>query len=277
MSRNNDPKISVIMPAYNAERYISEAIESILCQTFPDFELIILDDNSSDRTWELVSEYAQKDARIIAVHNEKNLDIAGNRNKGIGMSKGKYIVWQDADDVSLPTRLEKLYGYMESHPEVGICGSYLQSFKEGKDLDIRKYETEDASLRKNIFRFSPVAQPTAIIRKEIFTRIGVYNVSSSPAEDIEMSFRIGELYEFGNVPEVLLRYREHESSATFTRSKKQISETCLVRSSYMKNAHYTCTLTDRLVNGITWIFQYLPQQINVPIFKIYRFILGLVN
>lgn len=277
MSRNNDPKISVIMPAYNAERYISEAIESILCQTFPDFELIILDDNSSDRTWELVSEFAQKDARIIAVHNEKNLDIAGNRNKGIGMSKGKYIVWQDADDVSLPTRLEKLYGYMESHPEVGICGSYFQSFKEGKDLDIRKYETEDASLRKNIFRFSPVAQPTAIIKKEIFTKIGLYNVSSSPAEDIEMSFRIGELYKFGNIPEVLLRYREHTGSATFTRSKKQISETCRVRSSYMKNAHYTCTLTDRLVNGITWIFQYLPQQINVPIFKIYRFILGLVN
>lgn len=112
------PKVSVLMPNYNCEKYLPEGIESILNQSFRDFEFIIVDDGSSDRSWEIIQEYAAQDERIIAVKNEENLGISGNRNKLLSLAKGKYIVWQDSDDISLPYRIEKQHEYMQYHPEV---------------------------------------------------------------------------------------------------------------------------------------------------------------
>ena len=99
-------KVSVIMPAYNSEKYISDSINSILSQTYTNFELLILNDCSQDRTLELITELAKKDSRIKVINNPVNLNIAANRNKGIEISKGEYIVWQDSDDISLPNRIE---------------------------------------------------------------------------------------------------------------------------------------------------------------------------
>jgi len=267
---NKYPLVSVIMPAYNAEKYIGEAIESILNQTFKDFEFIILDDCSTDKTWEIIQDYAKKDERIIAVRNEKNLNIALNRNKGVEMSKGKYIVWADADDISKPERIEKLVNYMESHPEVGICGSNFQSFSGNKLMDTREFFEEDNLLRKNIFKFSPVAQPTAIVRRECFNKVGKYNPSYPPAEDIDFSFRVGEFFKFGNIPEVLLMYREHPNSATYTRTRKQIASTLEVRSKYLKSDFYNPNLLDYIAYGTTWIFQFLPSKFVISSFKLIR-------
>ncbi|MEO0132854.1 MAG: glycosyltransferase family 2 protein [candidate division WOR-3 bacterium] len=261
------PLVSVIMPAYNAEKYISEAIESILNQTFKDFEFIIVDDASTDKTWEIIQEYARKDDRIIAVRNEKNLYIAENRNKGLSYARGKYIVWQDADDISIPTRIEKQVAFMEAHPEVGICGAYIQSFNENGDLDIRKYATDDAILRKHIFKFSPVAQPVAIVRKESIDKVGYFNPAYPPAEDIDMSFRIGEYYKFANIPEVLLKYREHSSSATFTKLRKQIKATLAIRRRYAKKPSYVFNISDCLAYIFTVLTLLAPPFITIGVFK----------
>ncbi len=268
-----DPLVSVIMPAYNAEKFIGEAIESILNQTFKDFEFIILDDCSKDKTWEIIQEYAKKDERIIPVKNEKNLNIALNRNKGVEMSKGKYVVWQDADDISKPERIEKLFNYMESHPEVGICGSNFQSFSGEKLFETREFFEDDKRLRKNIFKFSPVAQPTAIIRKECFSTVGLFNPDYPPAEDIELSFRIGEKYKFANVSEILLRYRVHPSSATFTNMKTQIKATLKVRKRYFRDSNYNADLSDYFAYGITWVFQFFPVKFTLVAFVAIRYVL----
>lgn len=268
-----DPLVSVVMPAYNAEKFIGESIESILNQTFKDFEFIILDDCSKDGTWEIIQEYAKKDERIVPVKNEKNLNIALNRNKGVEMSKGKYIVWQDADDISKPERIEKLVNYMESHPEVGICGSFIQSFDEGGDLDIREYGTKDEQLRKCIFMFSPVAQPAAIIRKAAFDIVGKYNEDFPPAEDIDMSFRIGEHFQFANIPEVLLNYREHPESATHTRIKKSLKSTLAIRKIYIKSPKYKFNISARLAFVFTYLAIFLPYSVTIFLFKIIRSII----
>src|SRR5688572_19220137 len=155
--------VSVVIPAYNAERYLPEAVESILRQTFQDFEVIAIDDCSTDGTWGVIQSFAAKDPRVRAYRNDRNLGIAGNRNKGVGLARGKYLLWQDADDVSVPGRLEKQFRFMESHPDVGIVGGYIELFRGGAALGVRKYPADDASLRRCIFRYSPVAQPAAMV------------------------------------------------------------------------------------------------------------------
>lgn len=275
---NKDLLVSVIMPAYNAEKFIGESIESILNQTFKDFEFIILDDCSADKTWEIIQEYAKKDERIVAVKNEKNLNIALNRNKGVEMSKGEYVVWQDADDISKPERIEKLVNYMESHPEVGICGSNFEGFYGDVTLGVREFISEDDVLRSNIFKFSPVSQGTAIIRKECFNTVGVYNPDYPVAEDLEFSFRVGEKYKFSNIPEVLLMYREHPNSTTHKKIKKLVQASFNVRVRYLNNSSYQARPIDYLALGLTWLFQFFPAKIVISIFKTMRkFILTLIK
>lgn len=265
---SGNPQVSVIMPAYNVEKYIVEAIESILEQSFKDFEFIIIDDCSTDSTWEIIQRYAKQDDRISAVKNEQNLGIAGNRNKGLSLAHGKYIVWQDSDDISLPQRIEKQYLFMESHSEVGIIGGFLQFFSDdGHSSGIRKYCENDMDLRKKIFRYSPVAQPASMIRKQCLDEIGEYNLKYPPAEDIDMSFRIGMKYKFANLQEIVLKYREHPNSATFTRLKKIELSTMEIRKKYSNGAGYRMTLLDIVYN----ILQFISIFIIPPRVKIWLF------
>ena len=120
------PKLSVIMPAYNAEKYIGEAIESILNQTFTDFEFIIIDDGSSDHTADIIKGF--HDERIRFIQNEKNSGVANTLNKGLELSQGEYIARMDADDISLPARFEKQVAFMEANPDVAVVGCGIELF-----------------------------------------------------------------------------------------------------------------------------------------------------
>jgi len=266
---NTSPLVSVIMPAYNSEKYISEAIDSILDQSFKDFEFIIIDDGSSDRTWEIIQEYKKKDRRVVVARNEKNLNNYACRNQGIKIAKGRYIVWQDSDDISILDRLEKLVNFMERNFEVGICGSYMQIFNDNRNLNIRKYSTNDKELRKEIFRYSPIAQPSAIIRKECYTEIGYYNEKYDATQDLDMTFRIGSKYKLANIPEVLIRYRVHSGSLTYKKVKKQINNALKIRKYYSKSFGYKIDFSGRLACTIAWISQFLP--VNV-IYKFFEFL-----
>lgn len=264
-------KVSVITPAYNAEKYIGAAIDSILTQTFSEFEFIIIDDCSTDKTWDIICQYAAKDSRIIAVKNEKNLGIAGNRNKGVSLAQGKYIVWQDADDISLSIRVEKQYQFLETHPEVGIVGGFLHFFDEEKENGFRKYKADDLSLRKRIFRYSPVAQPASMIRKQCLEEVGEYNLAYPPAEDIDMSFRIGEKYQFANLQEVMIHYREHPNSATFTRLKKIEFSTLEIRRKYNEKGTYKMTSFDKIYNFLQFISVFfIPPKMKIRLFELFR-------
>lgn len=263
--------ISVVIPAYNASEFLPDAIESILTQTFQDFEIIIIDDCSTDSTWEVIQGFAQKNSRIRAYHNSKNLGIAGNRNKGVSLAVGKYLVWQDADDISMPTRLEKQYRFMESHPEVGIVGGYIELFRGPVILGVRKYPLEDAILRRCIFRYSPIAQPAAMIRLEALCKVGEYNLRYPPAEDIDMTFRIGKYFKLANIPETVLRYRESHSSATFTRLRKMELSTVEIRWKNSRTNGYKMTFIDKLYNYAHYISVWvIPSKLKIRMFNFWR-------
>ena len=124
------PRVSVLMPVYNGERFLKVSIDSILSQTFRDFEFIIADDGSTDGSQKIIEDYKQKDTRIIALRNKHNIGTSRTLNKGLSIAKGKYIVRMDADDWSYPDRIERQCDYMQKHPKVGVSGGAIEVCNE---------------------------------------------------------------------------------------------------------------------------------------------------
>ena len=202
---------------------------------------------------------------------KKNLGIAGNRNMLISAARGKYIAWQDADDISFPDRLEQQFSFLEGRPEVGVVGGYLQFFSDSGVSGMRQYAVDDAQLRARIFRYSPVAQPAAMIRRKCFAEFGEYDLRYPPAEDIEMSFRIGQKYRFANLPKPVIKYREHPNSATFTKLKKIELNTIEIRKKFFRNVAYKPTVIDFFYNVAQLLSIFLvPPNLKIKLFNFFR-------
>lgn len=265
------PLVSVITPVYNGEDFLRDSIESILNQTLKDFEYIIIDDCSNDNTWQIIKKYSKEDERIKIYKNEKNLGIAGNRNRGLSLSNGKYIAWQDADDISFPDRLEKQCSILEKNHQIGIVGGYLLFFDQSGDISIRKYPRSDEQARKVIFRYSPVAQPSAMVRKICFDQVGLYDLKLPPAEDLDMSFRIGAKFKMVNIPQVLVRYRLSGKSATYTQLKKIEKSTLGIRWKNYRLGIYSMSVFDKIYNLLQLITLYLlPVRTRISLFNLIR-------
>lgn len=267
--QDNKVKLSVVMPAYNAELYIEESITSILNQDFQSFELIILDDKSLDGTLEIILKYAEIDNRIRVYRNEINLGIAGNRNKGVLLAKGKYIVWQDADDISYPQRLSLQYEYMEKNNLVGISGGSIEIFNERENLGIRRYPIQDSKIRQKLFRYSPIAQPASIVRRNVLLDIGLYNESFPPAEDLDMTFRIGRKYLLGNIEQVVLKYRDNNQSATYKSINRMERVSLAIRWNYRN--FYKAGVVDYIFFIAHYLsLMFLPVGLKIRLFNMIR-------
>lgn len=265
-------KISVVMPVYNAEAFLEEAIESILAQTFTDFEFVIVDDASTDHSLEIIQKYLELDQRIILLNNEKNLGIAGTRTKGTKYATGKFVAVADADDISFPTRFEKQHAYLESHSECGVVGAFIQLFNSetGKILGFRKYYEDDKRLRKRIFLYSPIAQPVSMIRRDVFENLGYYDPKYPPAEDLDLWFRIGTKYKFANLQEILLKYRVTKNSATISRIQTMETMSLEIRRKYSQGYNYSMTLKDKIFNQSLRMTGFVPYKTKMWIFSLIR-------
>lgn len=212
------PKISVIMPAYNAEKYIREAMDSVLNQSFSDFELIILNDCSKDETEKVILSY--EDKRIVYVKNEENLGVARTLNKGVQMAKGEYIARMDADDISLPQRFEKQAAFLESHPKVAVVGVGVTVFDEDGDVQTRLFSQEPAMMRVDMLFACGLAHPGVMLRASAIRSLGGYDPAYNGLEDYELWDRVMEGWDICALPEVGLRYRFHSGQVTQNRSEK---------------------------------------------------------
>lgn len=267
----SQPRVSVLMPAYNAEKYIAQAVESILDQTFKNFELIIADDASTDGTWQIIKQYVKVDKRIHIYQNKTQLGIAATRNRLIKWSKASYIAWQDADDVSLSYRLQEQYSFIEKHPEVGMVGGNLYFFNENGNQSVREYAQDDKTLRSYIFHYSPVAQPVAMIRRECFEVCGYLNPKYIVASDLDMSFRLGMRYRFANIPKTLLYYRVHSESITSRKIRENELTTMHIRDLYKKTKQYKMKNLDKLFNLLQKFVVYVvPSHIKRSLFSFFR-------
>jgi glycosyltransferase involved in cell wall biosynthesis len=217
------PKVSVVLPVYNAERYLAEAIESILAQTFTDFELLIGDDCSSDRSLDIMNQYAAQDQRIHALANPTNLGVSATRNRLQSKAQGEFIAVMDADDIALPDRLSQQVTFLDEHPEV-VCvgGNHALIDAEGRLLTYLALPPDNEAIQHSALAgHGSICHPCAMIRRDILQQIGGYDESLRSALDLDLWLRLGEVGHLANLQTVVLYYRLHAHSISETRSTEQ--------------------------------------------------------
>lgn len=228
------PIISVIVPVFNAAQYLSEAIESVLIQTFSDFELILIDDGSKDRSWEIICEFASRDSRIRTFQNEFNRGIYFTRNLGLEMSTGKYIAVMDSDDISLPDRFVKQITYLESHPEIDVLGGQIVKFGDVAQSTMKSnYPLTPGGIQWGMLSGCQLAHSTVMMRNHLFSSEGFRYRDFKVAQDYELWTRLAPGHKIANLPDVLVKYRIHQSSISQTKESLQKDETIGIIKSYI--------------------------------------------
>jgi glycosyltransferase involved in cell wall biosynthesis len=206
------PLISVILSVYNGEKYLAEAIDSILNQTYKNFEFIIINDGSTDRSLEIVKSYS--DERMVLISRE-NRGLVESLNEGIEKAKGRYIARMDADDISLETRFEEQMTFMEADKGIGVCGTAIIGFGEGMKEHVSTYEIHNSRLQTELLFSSVFAHPTVMIRREILLKHELkYEKESLHAEDFALWVRLAQYTKLANLKKPLLKYRILQDSIT---------------------------------------------------------------
>ena len=223
---NKSPKITVVMPFYNREKFIEETIKSVLAQTFTDFEFIAIDDGSTDTSVKIVQEYAKRDTRIILIHNDINRGISYSRNRGNAMARADLIAVVDSDDIYMPERFAKQYAYMQKHPEITIVGTYAYVIDESgvRTGDEIAYLSDQEKISKTFFHLGPFLHSSVIYRKDDVQSIGGYREQYNMVEDMDLYYRLLFSGKIGtNVPEFLFEYRRHsQATGIYVQKKRDI-------------------------------------------------------
>jgi len=218
------------MSVYNGEKYLHEAIDSILNQTFKDFEFLIINDASTDRTAEILQSY--QDPRIKIVNNEKNMGLTKSLNKGLKLAKGEYIARMDADDISMPNRLDTQYAYMKSNPDLAICASsYEQIDKNRNTIRIIKRYLGCEQLYYFLTFANWLAHSTVFLRKTMILKLNGYNDQLMQAQDYDLWYRVSRIGKVIQIGEILLRLRTHQNnmSSKYKNSQKYIANLVALR------------------------------------------------
>lgn len=227
------PDISVIMSVYNGEEYLREAVESVINQTYKNWELIIINDCSTDFTPEILSDLASKDDRIKVYTNEVNLKLPSSLNKAISLCSGKYIARMDADDICLPERLEKQYKFMEENSDVSLSSCRFMTVKKGVYASGGAGGRCDSNALKAMLLVSnPILHPGVFARQEVMKELG-YDTTLTCTEDLELWTRMAaNNYKLRILPECLMIYRLHDKQITSTTLERQHTEVLKIQNKY---------------------------------------------
>ncbi|OGE64932.1 hypothetical protein A3I48_03150 [Candidatus Daviesbacteria bacterium RIFCSPLOWO2_02_FULL_36_7] len=271
MDQLNTPFVSVIMPVYNSDQYVSSSITSILNQSYSNFEFIIIDDASKDETFNKLLEFKKKDKRIILVKNKKNEGVTKSLNRALKIARGKYIIRMDADDWSYPNRFKLQVELMEKNPDVVVSGSNVEICDSKlKIKNLRKYHLENTAIRKHIFRYSPFAHPSTIWIAKVIKQC-LYNEVIMVSQDYELYFRIGKIGKFMNLDKPLLKLRMHDDSVSVSRSDLQWKTTVLLRFNAVLMHGYEMSKFDKLYNFLQEIgIGLLPTKMRFILFNLLR-------
>ena len=214
------PLVTVLMPVYNAEKFLSEAIESILHQTFSDFEFLIINDGSTDNSLDIIKSY--DDSRIRVVENDKNIKLIATLNKGFDLAKGAYICRMDADDISILSRLEKQTAVMLQNTDIIACGSWIENFDDTYNKSITKYEEQHDDIRIRTLYQNHICHASTLLNKSLIDKYNIrFDSNFIHSEDYYFFVRLSELGMLYNIQEPLLRVRKHSNNVSVLNTKAQ--------------------------------------------------------
>lgn len=217
-------KMSVLMPVYNARKYIKAAVDSILNQTFTDFEFIIINDGSTDGTSGILEAYAEQDSRIRLISRE-NKGLVASLNEGLELIKTPLIARMDADDIALPTRLEEQFNFLTLNPDTVCVGSFFEVINEqGDGLTVLESPVTNDDIQDDLIKGHTVlCHPTVMMRTAAVLEVGSYKDEYYLVEDLDLWLRLGEVGLLANIPKTLMKYRVLESSVSSIAGAKQVA------------------------------------------------------
>ena len=239
-------QLTVLMPVYNASRYLSEAIESVINQSFKEFELFILNDKSTDNSLEIINKYAQLDSRIRVHDFEENKGAAGVRNWALKHINTKYTALMDADDIALESKYQKQFNLLESQSNIDICGTWFKIFGDKIESKIIKhYESQD-ELKIQFLNDCYIGTPTVMFRTEILNGLS-FDVSMNPIDDYELWTRLIYTFNFYNIQETLFHYRWHDSNISHSSNVDLTNMHLQVRANQLSHLGISTNIKDSQV------------------------------
>jgi glycosyltransferase involved in cell wall biosynthesis len=268
MDKRKTPLISIVMPVRNAGSFLVEAVESLINQTHKNWELIAVDDYSSDKSYEILESYSKKDKRIKLFRNDKRLGVSGTANVAIQKAKGKYIARMDADDISFPCRLEKQLAYLQKNKDVIAVGGQCDVInKKGEKIGEKIFPTEAQDIKKMIFSNAPLQQPTLIVNSRLLpSNFYWYDDKHEIAEEIELLFRLFQHGKVCNLKEKVLFYRIHNNNISLKDPKKTFLLTLKARMKAIFRYGYRPTLLGVLITIMQAIIVgVLPRRLIYPL------------
>jgi len=212
------------MSVFNGERYLAEAVESIINQSFRDFEFIIIDDGSEDNTWKILSEYGVRDRRIVLHRNEENIGLTRSLNLGLSLARGEYIARMDADDISLPGRLEWQIQFLDANQEIGVLGGGCQIIDEnGELLSERIPPCEDASIKAELLiKNNGLGHSEIMARAELLRKVGGYDETIPYAQDYDLWCRLSPVTQFASLQKIVIKWRNRKSNISNLKRQAQL-------------------------------------------------------
>jgi glycosyltransferase involved in cell wall biosynthesis len=238
------PLVTILTPTYNRASYIAAAIESVLAQTYPNWELIVIDDASTDGTGAVVENFIEKEkaarggtSRISYIRQPKNVGIAKNRNTGLEKARGKYVAVLDSDDIWIdPDKLKKQIDFLKKNTGYGIVGSWVKKIDaHGGDIGGLRFCTDDASIRKNMLRRHQFAHSSAVFLKQAMIDAGGYSEDYTIGDDYDLMLAIGKKYKLANLAEFTTAYRIHDENITRTKRAQHVREHLTIIKKYRRD------------------------------------------
>lgn len=216
-------KVSVLLPVYNGGGELRQALDSILRQDLSEFELIVIDDASTDRSAQVIRRYAAADSRVRPVYHSRNAGLASTLNEGLETARGELVARMDQDDESLPNRLRVQASFLDAHPEVVVAGSFVYHMGARTDRDrLVRFPTESEEIKRTLQRENCIYHPSVMFRRRQILELGGYRPQFKNAEDYDLWLRVSKRFELANIPEPLLRYRFSVGGMTLSRKWEQL-------------------------------------------------------
>lgn len=271
--KNKQSLVSIVMPVYNAGDFLMEAVESLQKQTYKNWELIAVDDCSSDNSLKILRSLAKKDKRIKVFRNKKQLGVSGTANIALSKTKGAFIARMDADDICLPHRLEKQLRFLQKHQKVVAIGGQCDLIdKDGNKIGEKRFPTDSDKVKKMIFSSIPLQQPTLMVNPKLLPQKFVwYDNRLKTAEEVELLFKLFKYGKVSNLPDTLLQYRLHGGNISLKDPKKTFFLTLKTRFMAIFKYDYLPTFLGVIISLAQLIIvSLLPSSLICPVYALVR-------